>query len=275
MKLCFNEATCMKRSTLEKDLMLCEKYGYDLIEIRLDMLGNYLKRHTIDDLREFFRRSRLKPWAFNSIEDINFCTEKQWQKVVELLRFGCEMSEKIGNPYLVVVPTAGDGMISKTEEEVFEDSVDVLNRLADVAKPYGVKLAFEPIGGPRWCVRSLEQCWKIVKRVDREEVGIALDAFNLYLFDRLNDIDILDFIPSEKIFVYHIDDCEDRPLEILDQCHRLFPGDGVIPLHRITEKLKAKHYKGAASVELFRPEYWERDPEQIIRISAGKARPYL
>lgn len=275
MKLCLNEATCMKKSTLEKDLSLCEKYGYDYIEIRLDMLQDYLKSHTIHDLQEFFQKSRLKPWAFNSIEDINFCTAEQWKQRVELVRFGCEMAQKIDNPYLIVVPTARDDMASKTEAEVFEDSVDVLNKLADVAKPYGVKLAFEPIGHPRWCVRSLKQCWNIVKQVNRDDVGIAFDAFNLYLFNKLRDIDSFDLVPVEKIFVYHIDDCEDRPLGVLDQCHRLFPGDGVIPLGEITKRLKAKGYEGVASVELFRPEYWERDPEEVIRISAEKTKPYL
>jgi 2-keto-myo-inositol isomerase len=34
MKLSMNEATALKKSSLEKDLKLCEKYGYDMIEIR-------------------------------------------------------------------------------------------------------------------------------------------------------------------------------------------------------------------------------------------------
>ena len=74
LKLGFNEATCKENSSVEKDLELCEKYGYDYIELRLDMLKEYFKTHTIDDLKAFFAKSHLKPFAFNSIEDINFRT---------------------------------------------------------------------------------------------------------------------------------------------------------------------------------------------------------
>ena len=79
LKLGYNEATCKENSTVEKDLALCEKYGYDYIELRLDMLKEYLKTHTVDDLKAFFAKSHLKPFAFNSIENINFCNEQEWK----------------------------------------------------------------------------------------------------------------------------------------------------------------------------------------------------
>ncbi len=275
MKLGFNEATAMKKSSLEKDLELCEFYNYDYIEIRLDMLQEYMKNHTVEDLKNFFKKSHLKPYVFNSIENVNFCTESQWQERMKLFTFGCEMPRAIHNPYMIIVPTMGEDMIKKGEDEVFEDSVRVLSKLSDAAKTYGVKLAFEPIGDPRWCVRSLRQCWDIIKEVDRENIGIALDAFNLFLFNRLQDIEDIGLFPVEKIFVYHIDDCEDLPLGVLDHCHRLFPGDGIIPLEAISAKLKSIGYDEIASVELFRPQYWDMQPNDVIRIGAQKARAYL
>ncbi len=275
MKLGFNEATCMKRSNLKKDLEFCEKNGYDFIEIRLDMLDDYLKNHTYDDLKKFFDSSHLKPYAFNSIENINFCTSEEWKDRVKLFTFACESAKEIGNPYIIMVPTMGPDMMNKTEAEIFTDSVESLVKFAELAKPYGVKLAFEPIGDPRWCVRSLKQCWDIVNAIDRPDVGIALDAFNLFLYNKLENIDDLDIVPLEKIFVYHIDDCEDLPLSILDHCHRQFPGDGVIPLAEITRRLKEKGYDQIASLELFRPEYWKMDPADVIRIGAEKTRKYL
>ncbi|MDR1934111.1 MAG: sugar phosphate isomerase/epimerase [Candidatus Accumulibacter sp.] len=275
MKLGFNEATCMKRSSVEDDLRLCEKYGYDYIELRLDMLKKYFAKNTIKDLQSFFGSSRLKPYAFNSIEDINFCDSSRWDTLRALFTFGCETAQAVGNPYLVVVPTMGEDMHLKTKKEVFDDSVEVLDRLADIAMPYGVKLAFEPIGDKRWCVRSLDQALEIIEAVNRDDVGLVLDSINLFLYNRLEDIDSIDKVPLEKIFVYHIDDCEDLPLGTLDHCHRLFPGDGVIPLETISQKLHAKGYDGICSVELFRPEYWEIDPETVIKTASEKAKRFL
>lgn len=67
MKIGYNEATAKDCSTLEKDLELCEKYGFDYIEIRLDMLKDYLKTHTSDDLKKFFETSHIKPHAMNAL----------------------------------------------------------------------------------------------------------------------------------------------------------------------------------------------------------------
>lgn len=275
MKLGFNEATCMKRSSVERDLELCEKYGYDYIELRLDMLKDYLCRNKVADLQSFFRSSHLKPWALNSIENINFRTRAEWEKLLSFFKFACEIGQAIDNPYLVVVPTMGADMWRKSREEVFADSVEVLSKLAAIAQPYGIKLAFEPIGDKRWCVRSLDQALDIVAAVGRNDVGLVLDAFNLFLYERLADIDSIDQVPPERLFAYHIDDCEDLPLGVLDQCHRLYPGDGVIPLKKISVKLRTKGYEGACSVELFRPQYWELEPEEVIRTAAEKTEPFL
>lgn len=272
MKIGYNEATAMKKSSLETDLMYCEKYHYDYIEIRLDMLQDYLKTHTLEDLKQFFAKSHIKPYALNSIEDINFCDEKQWAERLELFRFACESAAAIDNPYIVVVPTMGDDMKNRAKSDVFEDSVKVLKALSDLAQPYGVRLAFEPIGDARWCVNSISEAWDIVRAVDRENVGLVVDAFNLYMYKKLEDMDDIRKVPTEKIFVFHIDDSEDIPLEVLDHCHRTFPGDGVVPLKALVSTLKDMGFEEIASLELFRPEFWEWDPEQVIKTGYEKTK---
>ncbi|MCH3964810.1 MAG: sugar phosphate isomerase/epimerase [Clostridium sp.] len=275
MKLGFNEATCMKKSNVEMDLKLCEKYGYDYIELRLDMLKEYFKHNTVKDLKNFFETSSLKPFALNSIENINFCSKAQWKELVDLFTFGCEVAGEIGNPYIVVVPTVGQKVSDRNEQEVFIDSVNVLNKLADIAEAYGVKLAFEPIGNRRWVCNSIRQAYEIISSINRDNVGLVIDCINFYLNDKCADIEYLREIPKDKIFVFHINDCENLPLGILDHCHRLFPGDGCIPINRIMDILKEKGYDKIASLELFRPEYWNMKPEDVIRIGAEKTKVYL
>ena len=57
MKTSYNEACARDCSTLEKDLALCEKAGFDYIEIRLDLLRGWLKEHTVEQLKDFFRNA--------------------------------------------------------------------------------------------------------------------------------------------------------------------------------------------------------------------------
>ncbi|MGL6202637.1 MAG: sugar phosphate isomerase/epimerase family protein [Lachnospiraceae bacterium] len=275
LKLGYNEATCKENSNVLRDLELCEKNGYDYIELRLDMLKEYLKYHTLDELKKFFEKSKIKPFALNSIENINFCSEQEWTELVNLFTFACIVAKAIDNPYIIVVPTMTDDICTKDEKEVFDDSVAVLNKLADIAEPYGVKLSFEPIGDRRWCCNSMRQALEIVQAVDRDSVGMTVDCINFYMHDKAADVDFIKKIPKEKLFVFHINDCEDLPLGILDHCHRLMPGLGAIPVAEIAEAVKAVGYDGPACLELFRPEYWNMDAAEVIKMGAETTRRFL
>ena len=275
LKLGYNQATCKENSNVMQDLELCEKYGYDFIELRLDMLKEYLQSHSLAELKAFFDSHTIKPFALNSIENINFCTDAQWAELVELFTFACEVAQAIENPYIIVVPTMTKDVCTKNEKEVLEDSVAVLHKLADIAEPYGVKLAFEPIGDRRWCCNSMRQALEIVQAVHRDSVGVAVDCINFYLHDKAADLASIRTIPKEKLFVYHINDCEDLPLGILDHCHRLMPGQGVIPVAEISAAVKAVGYDGPACLELFRPEYWQMDAEAVIKMGAETSRAFL
>ncbi|WP_437886801.1 sugar phosphate isomerase/epimerase family protein [Phytobacter sp. V91] len=274
MKLGINEATCMKNSSLKQDIALAERWGYDFIELRLDMLKVWLQEYSLEQLAGFFAASHLKPWGYNSIEDITFCDSECWQEKRALLNFACDAATVVGGDCVVVVPTIKAGQHWKRAATV-KDSVNRLREMAEVAGERGMRLAFEPIGSQSCCVRSLEMAMEIVDSVGLENVGLALDAFNIYLNDRWQDLALLRQIPVEKIFVYHIDDADNLPLSALDHCHRVFPGNGVIPLHDITRELVAMGYDGICSLELFNPGYWQMQAEDVFAIGAQKTRPYL
>ncbi len=106
MKLSMNEATVLEKSSLEKDLALCEKYGYDMIELRtMDCLANYLKEHTIDELATYFKTHHVKPLAFNTLCFFNNRTPEDYQKVLAELRQMCEWGQRIGCKTVITVPT--------------------------------------------------------------------------------------------------------------------------------------------------------------------------
>lgn len=264
MKVCFNQATTMKNSTLKKDLEFCEKHGYELIEIRLDKLRDYLKTHTAEDLAAFFKKSRIKPYAFNALEFITFRDEAGYKQIKDDLSFLCEVGEKINCKKIVVVPTFDIGGYTKTQ--IKEESVRVLNDLADTAEKYGVKLAYEFVGYPNCSVNTFGQTYDIVKAVNRESVGMVLDCFHFHAMgSRIEDLKKAD---PKKIFIFHIDDSEDLPVGAARDDKRLWPGEGAVELDEILIALKEIGYKEMVSVELFRPEYWDWDIEKTIK--AGK-----
>ncbi len=266
MKVCFNQATTMKNSTLATDLALCEKHGYELIEIRLDKLRGYLEDHTADDLAAFFQQSRIKPFAFNALEFITFRDEAGCKQIKDDLAFLCEIGEKIGCKKIVVVPTFDIG--GYTIKQIKDESVRALNDLADYAEKYGMKLAFEFVGYPNCSVNTFGQAYDIVKAVDRDSVGVVLDCFHFHAMgSRLEDVKNAD---ASKISIFHIDDSEDLPVGALRDDKRLWPGEGAVDLDGIIGALKAIGYGEMVSVELFRPEYWDWDIEETIRVGKEK-----
>lgn len=268
MKICFNQATTMKNSTLESDLEYCEKSHYDLIEIRLDKLHDYLTRHTLGELRAFFDSHHIKPFAFNALEFINFRDKNGFEDIMRGLQFCCEAGQIIGCSRVVIVPTFDVG--DKTITEIREETVRVINIMADYAEPFGVKLAFEFVGYPNCSVNTFGQAYDIIKTVNRKNVGVVLDCFHFHAMgSRFEDLEAAD---AEKIFILHLDDSEDLPVGAARDNNRLMPGEGAIDLPRILTILKKLGYDSMISIELFRPEYWDWPDEENIQICYDKTR---
>lgn len=187
MKTSFNEATASGCSTLERDLELCEANGFDYIEIRGDMLLDYLQNHTVEDLRQFFAKGRLKPHAINALyvyPDMFHPEKADKERDRALMAYFlacCHVSQAIGNKHFIVVPHLLDDAGSiylphdpqtmdypDDMEKVMRDSVRILRTLAAAAVPYGINLCWEPVGSRGCAVRTLDHAWEIVRAEPRK-----------------------------------------------------------------------------------------------------------
>ena len=147
MKLSMNQATCLEKSSLEKDLELCEKYGYDMIEPRtMDGIPNYLKNHTIDELAAWFKSHKVKPLAFNTLCFFNNRTPEDYQKVLQELRQMCEWGKKIGCKTIITVPTVD--LKKVTRQDIHKSAVKCLKEMGAIAAEYGMRISVEFIGHP-------------------------------------------------------------------------------------------------------------------------------
>jgi len=264
MKLCFNQATTLENSNLVKDLEYCEKHGYDFIEIRtMDKLPEYLQNHSIEDLANFFKSNHIKPLALNALVFFNNRDEAGYNEIITEFKNMLEVAGKIGAQYVVAVPLVTEKKILKTE--IKDSCIEVLKELSDLAEPYGVKIALEFVGHPQCTVNTFDQAYDIVEAVDRENVGLVLDAFHFHAMG--SDLEDLKKADGSKIFIFHIDDTEDFPIGFLTDEDRVWPGLGAIDLESILTILNEKGYSGPASVEIFRPEYYQLDPEEAIKIA--------
>ena len=260
MKIALNGATTM-HADLSTDIKAASAAGYDLLEIWSAKLYEYLKTNTPADLKAALAEHNLEPYSINSIEHVTFRTPEDYAAVKAECETLSTIAGEIGCPYIVVVP----GLMPEngTNEQVIEESVRVLNELADISELYGVSLAFEFLGQTDCSVQTLDLCNEIVEKVGRDSIGNVIDTFHFYAGN--STFEAIDTMRPEKLFIFHINDAEDLPKNQLTDAHRLYPGTGILPIAEMKEHFDKIGYNRMVSIEIFRPEYWNQDPFEVAR----------
>ncbi|HSJ53927.1 MAG TPA: sugar phosphate isomerase/epimerase, partial [Anaerolineae bacterium] len=230
MLLGFNGATTMT-ATLPEDIAAAGSAGFKGLEIWAAKMDAYLAEegNSPESLDGLFKAAGVQPVSINSIEFITFRPPADYGAIRARCRALCELAATLGAEKIVVVPSPSPE--GATWDEIRAESVRVLRDLSEVAAPYGTRLAFEFLGFG-WCsVRTLEQCWEIVRETDRDNIGLVLDT--CHFFAGGSSVAAIERVDPAKVFIFHINDVEGRPKETIEDAHRLLPGEGVIPLDDI------------------------------------------
>ena len=235
MLLAINGATTMK-ATLPEDIATASAARFKALEIWAGKMDAYLETGSIEELKTLFEAADLQPASINSIEFITFRPQEEYQNIKARCQQLCGLAQKLGCDKIVVVPSPTPEGVGW--DEIREESVRVLHELSDVAASYDVQLAFEFLGFP-WCsVGTLDQCWDIVVRTNRSNVGLVIDT--CHFFAGGSQLRTIESVDPQKILIFHINDVEDRPLNTIEDAHRLLPGEGVIPLQPIRPRRRMR-----------------------------------
>src|SRR6185295_8843969 len=198
--------------------------------------------------------------SINSIEHITFRDAQDYELIKQQCRELSLIAAQIKCPFIVVVP----GRIppsGASRTEVIGESVRVLSELCDIAAHHDVALAFEFLGQTDCSVQTLDLAHEIVRKTDRKNLGLVIDSFHFYAGG--STIEMIEALDPNLIYVFHINDAEDLPREQLTDGQRLLPGLGILPLREMIAAFRKIGYDRVASVEIFRPEYWDLDPFEL------------
>jgi 2-keto-myo-inositol isomerase len=259
MRIALNGATTM-RADLETDFHAAKAAGFDYVEIWAAKLRAFLQHRTTTELKDLIAQTGVPPLSINSIEHVTFRAGEAYEAIkaecAELSRVAAE----INCPFIVVVPgKLPGGDVSRAE--VVAESVRVLSELCDIAARHDVALAFEFLGQTDCSVQTLDLAHAIVRATNCKNLGVVIDSFHFYAGG--STIEMIEALDPNLIYVFHINDAEDLPREQLTDSHRLLPGLGILPLREMIAAFRKIGYDRVASVEIFRPEYWENDPFQL------------
>lgn len=262
MRTCINGATTMPYP-LEVDIEAAGEAGFQGIEIWRGKLDKFLQTNRKEGLKDLLSRYDLGVAALCAFGGYVWCPEAEFRKKLEDAIRYFEVAAHIDCEALIV---CAEGFAGRSSSEAVRAHATRLAELADLGNEYGVRIAME------W-FRSLRDAVKVVETASHEYLGMVIDTFHWYRGD--GDLSNIDLTPGNKLYLVHINDCEDLPRAELTDKNRLYCGLGVIPLNDILEKLKRLGYKGYLSVEIFREDYWKDDPLAISRKSLETLRDVM
>lgn len=144
-------------------------------------------------------------------------------------------------------------------------------RLLDIGRnDYGITVAFEFVGFLQG-VHRLGQAAAIAIDADHPDACLICDTFHLYRGG--SGFNGVRHLAPTLIANFHWNDMPaDVPqFEGKDE-HRIYPGEGVLPLTQVLQDLKTIGYTRTLSLELFRREHWEQEPKVVAETGLRKMR---
>lgn len=259
MRLGFNGATT-QTADLATDIRITGQAGYDVIELRDVKLDQFLTQGSLDDVRRMLREADVAAWTINAIDRVGVDGAVGTARAVARCRQLSRYAQAIECPWVLVVPGPTGG---RTDAQITSDTVATLREMADAAAEFGRSVAFEFMGFPWAAVRDVAGAWAIVQEANRPNLGIIVDTAHFYAGG--STLESIREVDPERLVVLHINDVEDVAKPDITDGHRLYPGEGVIPLLDILGAVRATGWDGVMSVELFREEYWRQDPLAVAR----------
>lgn len=133
--------------------------------------------------------------------------------------------------------------------------------LLELGQQFGVRPAFEYLGFVQ-DLKTIDDAIEIVEGCGHPNACIVLDPFHCYVggggFESISKLN------TNQIAVSHFNDAPAQPDPTTQRDpDRVMPGDGAIDLEGYLRALSATGYAGFLSLELFRPELWERNPAEV------------
>lgn len=118
---------------------------------------------------------------------------------------------------------------------------------------------------------KLSELAYVAAGAEHADACVLPDFYHIYKGG--SDFSALGMIEASRMHCFHMNDYPaDPPRESIADKDRVFPGDGVCPLPQIIRQLIDHGFRGTFSLELFNPEYWERDALEVAQEGLAKSK---
>jgi sugar phosphate isomerase/epimerase len=209
------------------------------------------------------RARGLRVTGFQVLRDFEGLTGHLHEYKVDVAKSMLELCARLGAKVLLVCSSTSVHASSDLDAMARD-----LRKLAMLAVPLGVKIAFEGLSWGRH-VNQFPQAWEVVTRADMHNLGLGLDSF--HAFATQTPAEELDLLDPDRIYLVQLADFmwqEVRSIEerISTARHfRVFPGEGVHS-EQVADWVTRLHrlgYRGDYSFEVFNDDYQQMPLERV------------
>ncbi|UAJ66289.1 sugar phosphate isomerase/epimerase family protein [Candidatus Schneideria nysicola] len=253
-------STVSLSGTLPEKLYAISKAGFDAVEIFSDDLVQFTGK--IRDIRLLTEDLNLKIVLLQPLRDFDGIQPENRNKATEHAKKMFEQMNNLGCQQLLACSTT-----DIYASPYMDIQIENLLNLAEIARQHDCYVAYEALSWGRY-VNRLSQAWDRVRIVDHPNLGLILDSFHVLAIQ--DSLDIIKYIPVEKLFFIQIADADPPPTSICSfdewsRHYRCFPGRGILAIEAFAKSAQQTGYKGIWSLEIFSDRYKRISPHSVAR----------
>jgi sugar phosphate isomerase/epimerase len=223
---------------------------------------------------EAVRKSGLRVTGFQVLRDFEGLSGHLHAYKVDIAKAMLQMCHDLGARVLLVCSSTSSHATAD-----FDSLKKDLQKLAMLAVPYGIRIAYEALSWGRH-VSEYTQAWELVAEADRANLGLAIDSFHILATG--TSTERLEEIVAGKIFLVQLADfmwqqIRSREERIDTARHfRVFPGEGVhgAEVSTLVRTLDRLGYRGDYSFEVFNDDYTQL-PHAVVAERARRSVKWL
>ena len=258
--LCLDTATIRPASLLDK-VRIAADAGFDAIEPWEGELRDFEREGgSLLDLRRRIEDAGLFVPSVIGLWNAIPPTRSEWDAGLPATRDRMRMASAIGARHIQVIPQPARpwpefdlAWASARYRDLLVMGLEEFD-----LNPAMVFVQFLP-GAAR-----LGQAAAIALDADHPRARIIPDVFHMHIGD--SGFSGLRQLQGDFIAIFQFNDAPAAPAkpDLKDE-HRVFPGDGILPLEQCLRDLRDIGFERCVSLELYNREYWKRDPLAVAK----------
>jgi len=261
--ICLDTAT-IRPASLKDKVKFAAKAGYDAIEPWDGELQEYeAQGGSLKDLGKEIRDLGLFVPSVIGLWNALPPTRELFDQSLKDTRNRMRMASELGAEHIQTIPnTAGDNYSQKWVAARYRDILEIGLKEYNI-HPALVFVKYQP-------VKTMGQAMGIAMDTNHPKAKIIPDTYHMYISE--GGFEGLKMLNGSSIAIFQFGDVPAKPsaIEELGDQHRVYPGDGILPLPQILKDLKTTGFRGCVSLELYNPDYWKQDLQEVAATGLRK-----